>query len=169
MPPKGGARQGARLRSLDEQNRSRSPLRETGTGGRSRGGSRQDVLLRAGAATPSHSSHQAVDPEVPQEEQEFRDYIRGLFLRNKLSGKETVTLVQKANAAGAKGLARMRNAAGGGKHMKNASRDLMAQFLKTPSFPPEYLAEIPLLDKNTGIVSRVPLQCYRHTSCLLAW
>ena len=65
-----------------------------------------------------------------KDEKEFRDHVARLFLKNKFSAKETVSLVNKASRAGAKGVEDLRVKEQTGKRMGNTHRDLMRRLLR---------------------------------------
>eukprot|EP00974_Lingulodinium_polyedra_P122666 11183737-Lingulodinium_polyedra.AAC.1 len=132
MPPSmGGAKQrAARERSRSPTARSSNQPAQTPSG---RGGARQRALERV----------------LPQDDapgdaaaggEDFKQHIANLFLKNKFSAPETVALLKAASRAGAAGVSSLSRAGGGGKHLKNASRDLTSAFLRGAAMPPLYWA-----------------------------
>ena len=86
---------------------------------------------------------------------EFRKNVTNMYLRNKLSAKDTATLVASAHASGAGQLADIRNVGKG--EEKNIQRNLMRKLTKTTKWPEPYYADIPIRDRKTGKKSIVTL------------
>lgn len=146
-----GARQRAQ-RTLDgdageDPSRSRSPVQSsssTATASGRAGGVRQRAL--EAQAVPGH-----LGPDVGQASAtEFRQHVASLFLQNKFSGADAVQLVTKAQHAGAFGVDDLAKAGGGGKHLQNASRDLLAMLVRNCDWPSVYMAPIPLYNESKG-------------------
>ena len=113
----------------------------------------------SGPAAPASSSASSFGPgqELPplenteeKEDQTFEEYVGNLFLNNKFSGLETLTLMQKAKDAGTPGLESWSRLGGGGKHPQNAHRDLLRALLKKKDGPNLYWANIPLWDQDSS-------------------
>ena len=84
------------------------------------------------------------EPDNMPEDRSFRMKVMHLHLRNKLSGKDTVELVQSAIKSKTEGLWDVKGAAAKGKQMGNANRDMTRQWLKGVKAPEPYWAEIPV-------------------------
>ena len=118
------------------------------------------------ASGPASSSASSFGPgqELPplenteeKEDQTFEEYVGNLFLNNKFSGLETLTLMQKAKDAGTPGLESWSRLGGGGKHPQNAHRDLLRALLKKKDGPNLYWANIPLWDQDSSTSVLEPL------------
>lgn len=159
MGPKGGAKQRF-LQTQARRDRSRSRTHEaaSSTGPGARGGARERVLRARGLVTNDADEDLEVsyptaspDPGVA-----FKNHVARLFLRNRFSGPDTVHLIQMAHRAGASGLDEVRSAATSGRHMQNARRDLIRQFLKGTNFPAVYWTDIPLWNRDEQILQLEP-------------
>ena len=80
----------------------------------------------------------------------FRRNITAIYLRNKLSAKDTAELIRDADVSGARQLSDLAKAGGGGKHPKNYQRDLTRNMVKGCLMPEPYFAEITVIDRNTN-------------------
>ena len=69
---------------------------------------------------------------------------------------QTIHLIQAAFQAGAAGLDDASRVAGGGRHIQNARRDLIVQFLKGTTFPDVYWTDIPLWNPDTQVLELEP-------------
>ncbi len=78
--------------------------------------------------------------------------MASLFLTNKFSGKDTVELIQKARRAGTQGVEEWERLGGGGKHLKNAHRDIMRALLKGKDSPEPYWAPIALWNRDADVL-----------------
>ena len=88
----------------------------------------------------------------------LRQNIANLYLRNKLSGRDTAVLVRNAHLSNASGLNDLKDVAAKGKQMGNANRDLLRKFLKDVKCPEPYYADIPIKGRKPGgpSVARFP-------------
>ena len=81
---------------------------------------------------------------------EFREDVGRLFLRGRLSGKDTQQLAASSSRAGACGVSGIAKAGKSGALLGNLSRDIMRNLLKDCSLPEPYMASIPTHDPKTG-------------------
>ena len=125
------------------------PHEASGSGGvPGAGGARQRMQKAQSLEQPASGTSQAsasIDPGIA-----FKNHVARMFLTHKLSGPETIELIQKAYAANASGLTELSTAAGAGRHLKNARRDLMSQCLKHTTMPDLYWALIPVWNQDKG-------------------
>ena len=70
----------------------------------------------------------------------FRRNITAIYLRNKLSAKDTAELIRHADVSGARQLSDLAKAGGCGKHQKNYQRDLTRNMVKGCLMPEIYFA-----------------------------
>eukprot|EP00969_Alexandrium_andersonii_P349436 15431010-Alexandrium_andersonii.AAC.1 len=68
-------------------------------------------------------------------------HVSKMYLKNKLSAKETVELVRSAVSSGTQGVSDLARAGGADPQLKHAQRDLMRKLLKDSACPPVYWAE----------------------------
>jgi hypothetical protein len=129
------------------------------------GGIRQRLGLpsrRWGAR--SRSPRTSREPDSPPDEgqpidlaKDFRNYISELFMENSVPGTTTQKIFQKASGAGAQGSEDLAKCGASGKRKGNAHRDLMRGIMRGCTFPSEYWAYVPILNKATQEVEEVPL------------
>ena len=115
--------------------RSRSPR------GREKGKDKTNARLLAAIAE---------EEKLDADDVAFRQTISDIYLRNKLSAKDTADLVRSANRSSCVGVGDLAKAGGGGKHPKNYQRDLTRALVRTSVTPTPYYAEIPLKDRKSG-------------------
>ena len=170
MPPKGWkkgwkalAREGAHDGGPDRE-RSRSPARAASSSSKTWQGGMRSLALQAGSSassgpsTPSVGVSGTVASSTDHASvKDFQDHIMQLFTQNKFSAPETVALLQKAAKAGTPGMGSFARLAGGGKHMKNAHRDVMRTLLRGASGPSLYWAQVPLWNDEDLVAVPLPL------------
>ena len=100
------------------------------------------AMAKRAAANPSASSSSGQD--------EFRDCMAELFLRNDLPACKAQRVMQQATRAGAAGVEDLARTAASGRQPGNANRDLLKALLKNKPWPPVYWADIPIHDPGTG-------------------
>ena len=79
----------------------------------------------------------------------FRTCVTQCYLKNKLSARDTTTLIRAAHKSGSQGIGDMKNV--GVRHPKNESRDLRRKVFKDVDWPKPYYANIPVRCRNTGV------------------
>ena len=164
---------GLKIESIEDEDRSTSPKRK-------RINVRKQVLLeeeagiskseskalsvksksKRSAASKQDANKTPADDTLPpleesDSEDEFRDKITNIYLRNKLSAKESADLIRSAHKSGARDLADCSKI--GKKQPKNANRDLMRKCIKKATLPKPYYASIPVKDRKTGAPRRATL------------
>ena len=87
-------------------------------------------------------------PELMDSDDDFENNVKTLYLKNKLSAKDTANLVRSAHKRGAEGLDAFKTI--GKKQPKNAQRDLMRKFTRGSTLPKPYFANVPIKDRKTG-------------------
>ena len=95
----------------------------------------------------SSSDKPGTKTESMQKQGEFKQNLATLYLRNKLSAKDTTGLIRSAYKDGVSGVDDMATV---GVNEKNASRDLLRKFQKSIKSPEPYFAEIPVRDRTSG-------------------
>ena len=124
--------------SSSARSRSRSPLRR---GGRVIAARRRQALTAASSGSGGIlAAGGDPAPADVDHAREFRSHVARLYLRNKMSAKDTVDLVRKAQKAEAKGVDDLARAGG----PKNAQRDLMRMLLRGCILPALYWASVPV-------------------------
>ena len=82
--------------------------------------------------------------------EEFKSEMARLFLRNKMSAKEVIVLVQQAYRAGISEVGSMARASGSSGQWSNAARNLTRVLLRGVDFPDLYWAQVPCHNPETG-------------------
>ena len=148
MATRDTAKKRLRLQQADEataRDRSRSP--------KAKGTAKHRMLAEAKLGPkrrerPMHHKQEDSDNH-DSDEDDFRDACLDLYLRNKLSAKDTSKLVRSAHGSGSSGLSDMKTI--GKKCPRNSQRDLMRKILKKIDMPPPYYADVPVKDRKNGI------------------
>ena len=98
------------------------------------------------------------DTPDPRHMDDYRRHLSSLFLKNKMSAKETAISSKKATKAGAKGVEDLAQCASSSSS-KNIKRDLMRKACRKSGMPAEYWAEIPVRNPETNIncVAWIPI------------
>ena len=79
---------------------------------------------------------------------EFRMNVTTLYLKNKLSAKDTCNVIRSAAKSGASGVDDMKKTVK--KAPQNAARDLNKKIMKNVDYPESYYADVPVRDRKTG-------------------
>ena len=100
--------------------------------------------------TSSSSSGTAVLQNQQDKIADLKPMIKDLFLKNKLSAKETIQLAMSSQHAGAVGVGDLAAAAGKlKKNWKNAHRDLLRKLLKSCELPQPYYGKVRVKNLQT--------------------
>ena len=89
-------------------------------------------------------------PDADDKERALPRNVSNLYLRNKLSAKDTAVLVRDAEQSGAKHVKDMAVVGSRGKHLKNYERDLSRKLVRDCNMPEPYMAAIPVRCRTTG-------------------
>ena len=160
MAPKrvGGAKMRA-LASVEHRERSRSPQAEASSSTtRKGGGVRQRALRQAGAGDCGGDVPRDVSGHVDDQPNvtAFRNHVSRLFLKNRFSGAELLTLVKAAETSGTAGIHDLASS----NSLANAARDVFRKLRKCKNLPEVYwVDDVPLHDVKTNatVYSRIPV------------
>ena len=154
MPPRKllGARQAAKLASHTDRSKVDNTKTDPALG---------DKRLLTGAranakalGTKSHSISQTItdktDEERIQDQKLYRSHLLRLFLRNKVSGKDTQEQAFLSGKAGALGVHDLGAAGKEGRHHGNSARDILRKAIHGNPLPEPYYADVPCHDPLTG-------------------